>query len=302
MLNITSASDPMTVEQIVAVIYGQPGTGKTSTAFTAKKPLCLDFDNGAGRSSFRQDSVQIRNWSDVEKMTEKDLANYDTVIVDTAGTCLDALAIEITSKNSKMGNGTKLHMAGWGELKYRFTSWVKLIRSYKKDLILIAHDAEDKRGDDVVIRPKIAGGSYAEVFQIADSVGYLSMNNNERTLEFSPTDRSVGKNPASFNLLKIPNFHQQPDWFAEIISQIKEHIGRINNRAIEITNDIAAWRDAINDCETVEDLNQNAAEIKKSDKAVSVQVRPLFTKRVKELGFDLKGGVVIEGKENAETE
>ena len=85
MLKILSASEPLPVEQLVVAIYGQPGIGKTTLAFTAEAPLLLDFDKGAYRAAGRKDTVQIEAWPDVTNITEADLAPYKTVIVDTAG-------------------------------------------------------------------------------------------------------------------------------------------------------------------------------------------------------------------------
>ena len=84
-LKILSASEPLPVEQLVVAIYGQPGIGKTTLAFTAEAPLLLDFDKGAYRAVGRKDTVQIESWPDVTNITEADLAPYKTVIVDTAG-------------------------------------------------------------------------------------------------------------------------------------------------------------------------------------------------------------------------
>jgi len=50
-LKIVSAADPIEVTQLRMMIYGQPGAWKSSVAFTADKPLMLDFDGGAQRSA-----------------------------------------------------------------------------------------------------------------------------------------------------------------------------------------------------------------------------------------------------------
>lgn len=58
-LKITRASDPITVNRINMVIYGPPGIGKTSLAFTADSPLLLDFDAGSYRAANRKDVVRV---------------------------------------------------------------------------------------------------------------------------------------------------------------------------------------------------------------------------------------------------
>ena len=135
MLIITRSDDPLTIEQLVMCIYGAPGLGKTTLGFSASKPLLLDFDAGAARSANRGDSVQISSWSEVANMNAKDLEPYSTIVVDTAGRALDCLANHIIDRNPKMGRGGgALTLQGYGQLKADFTTWVKMIRSFKKDL------------------------------------------------------------------------------------------------------------------------------------------------------------------------
>ena len=90
-IKIIPASTPITVSTICVVIYAVPGSGKTSLAQTASRPLLLDFDRGAHRSANRKDTVQVSAWSDVTAIGADDLNDYDTVIVDTAGRALDTL-------------------------------------------------------------------------------------------------------------------------------------------------------------------------------------------------------------------
>ena len=58
-LKILSAAEPITVDRITLALYGDPGVGKTTLAFSADKPLLFDFDNGAHRASNRKDTVRV---------------------------------------------------------------------------------------------------------------------------------------------------------------------------------------------------------------------------------------------------
>src|SRR5690348_16106448 len=102
-LKIHRASDPIAVTQIKMLVYGQPGIGKSSFGFTSDTPLTLDFDDGARRSAFRQDIVQVSSWDDVNAITAEDLKPYKTVIIDTVGRALDFIAASIVSDNPKLG-------------------------------------------------------------------------------------------------------------------------------------------------------------------------------------------------------
>src|SRR6185295_2678119 len=103
-LRITKATDPIEVKNICLTIYANPGIGKTSMAFTAEKPLLLDFDRGAYRSGNRGEVVQVESWADIMGITADDLKPYKTVAIDTAGRALDALTSHILRTNPKAGN------------------------------------------------------------------------------------------------------------------------------------------------------------------------------------------------------
>src|ERR1700677_586989 len=152
MLKIVKASEPMTVSQLVLCIYAAPGLGKTTLGYTAEDPLDFDCDHGAYRAKNRKDTVTVNSWKDIEVVTPEDLTAYKTIILDTAGRALDYLTDDIITKNPKHGRGGALTLQGYGELKSRFTTWLKALRRLGKDVVLIAHMDEQRQGDDMIER------------------------------------------------------------------------------------------------------------------------------------------------------
>src|SRR5690606_33089786 len=130
----------------------------------------------------RKDSVRVNAWSDVTDIAEKDLADYDTVIVDTAGRALDSLSSDIIRNNPKLGRGGALTLQGYGELKSRFVSFLKLVNGFGKDVILIAHSDEQRNGDDLIERLDVQGGSKGEIYKAADAMGRISIKDGKRWL------------------------------------------------------------------------------------------------------------------------
>lgn len=302
MLKITKATDKVEIPAVKLVIYGQPGTGKTSISFTAEQPLLLDFDGGAYRSGFRKDSVQINDWKDIAQMKPEDLRDYQTVVVDTVGRCLDLLAADIIRTKPKLAQGSgALSMQGWGELKARFAAWTKNLQTMGKDLVLIAHDKEDKRGDDVVMRPDVQGGSYGEIFKIADGVGYLCAGQKGNQLDFSPTEKYVGKNPAGFEQINVPHLAKEPDFLAGLIQQMKDRLGNLSEESAKVAAEVEAYLAKIEVIENLAGLNEMTAEIKGVNGAVQIQTRPAIMAKASDLKahWDKKSNAFIEGDSNA---
>lgn len=289
-VKILKASDPVSVDTLTILTYGDPGAGKTSLGFSAAAPLSLDFDKGAYRSAFRQDSVPIQSWSDVEGLDEETLAPYSTIVVDTVGRCLDVLAAEIMREEPKYKTRYgQLTLPGYGALKGRFAAWLESLRASGKDVVLIAHGKEERKGDDLILRPDMTGGSYGEVFKLADAVGYLWMQGKKRTLEWDPQERMVGKNPAQLPSVEVPDLHQNPNFLAELIETIKEAMGAISEQGQEVTESVDEWRPKIEAAKSARALNGVVSEIRDANgdmpDAARPQLKALVGQRSRDLGL-----------------
>lgn len=230
-LKITRASDPIPVERLNIVLYGAPGLGKTSLAFTAEAPLLLDFDNGAHRAPNRKDVVRVENWADVGNITAEDLAPFKTIVLDTAGRALDAITADIIRTDPKGHKNGALTLPGYGTLKTRFGAFLKLMNSFGKDVILLAHMDEQRNGDDVIERLDVQGGSKGEIYKAADAMGRLTIENGKRWLKFSPTDAAFGKNPAQLDPLPIPGVSdpQFAGFLGRVIDITKERLNSLSD-------------------------------------------------------------------------
>lgn len=296
-LKITRAADPITVERLNVCIYGQPGSGKTSLAFTAGAPLLLDFDQGAHRAANRKDIVRVTAWDDVAGIGESDLADYATVVVDTAGRALDVLSADIIRRNPKLGRGGALTLQGYGALKAEFIAWLKMLNGFGKDVVLIAHMDEQRNGDDIIERLDVQGGSKGEIYKAADAMGRVAIRNGKRTLNFNPTDAAFGKNPGMLDPIEIPHPDKDPEFLAGIVSQIKDRLNALTEEQRETQALIESWRVKIRDLAAVEDFNGALADVKKQPEAVQA----MFHRRAKELGFtpDKKAGKYTEPVKDA---
>jgi hypothetical protein len=266
-LKITPASEPIPVTRITMALYGDPGVGKTTLAFTADKPLLFDFDNGAHRASNRQDVVRVSSWADVDGVTIADLAPYSTVVVDTAGRLLDALSADIIASDAKLGRGGVLSQQGWGRLKQRFTAWLKMLNQSGKDVVLIAHGTEKLDGETVNARLDVQGGSKDEIYKSVDAMGRVFIKNGKRVVCFDPTESAFGKNPGQFGLLEVPS-PITADFLARVLADTKEALNAQTEAMREAAKLLDEWRDAIALLETAEDFNGKLAAIKQQSKPI----------------------------------
>lgn len=298
-LKITRASDPITVERLNTVIYGPPGLGKSSLAFTSDTPLLLDFDNGSHRAANRKDTVRVENWGDVAGITADDLAPFKTVIVDTAGRALDILTADIIRVNPKHGRGGALTLQGYGELKSRFTSFLKLLNSFGKDVVLIAHMDEQRNGDDIIERLDVQGGSKGEIYKAADAMGRLVIANGQRRLLFSPTDAAFGKNPGQLPPLDVPNF-TDPEFntfLASVIERIKDRLNELTEDQREAMVEQQWFRDALPKVDGADGINGLLDRAKQG----GTVCKGLLHKRAEDLGlhFDKAKGEYAERQREA---
>lgn len=259
-LNIVTATQPLTIDHLITFIYGDPGVWKTSLAFTAKNPILFDFDKGAYRAANRKDTVQITKWSEVATINANDLEGYDTIIIDTAGRVLDMISdqLKTDAKNIRRGSN-ELSMQGYGKLGSMFTNWLKSLRNMGKDIVILAHAAEDKDGDNIIKRPDMVGGSKKEVYKVADMMGYMTvvqgMQGAERVLAFAPSPNYLAKDSGQIGNVTVTDMVNNPNQLANIIQATKDHINSLSAEQVKYQQDLDEVRAKLMEVETVDALN-----------------------------------------------
>lgn len=286
-LNITKSDEVIKVDAICVTIYSQPGLGKTSLAYTASRPLLLDFDKGAYRAVDRKDVVQVTDWKDVAGITAADIAAYDTIIIDTVGKALDVLSQDIIRSNSKLGYAGALNQQGWGQLGVKFGAFLRLLRGFGKDVILIAHMDEQKDGDQIKERLKISGGSKDLVLTDSDAIARISVINRERHLIFSPTETSFGKDPAQIDAIPIPDASNPAyaDCMARIIADIKDKLNSLSEEQVARKSEVEWFTQTLPNIKDADDINAVLNRAKKAGRDVAKMV----VERAAELGLEFDG-------------
>lgn len=288
-LHITKPGERVPVGAINVLIYGQPSTGKTSLCYTMDRPLVIDFDGGAHRSqqSHLGTTVRVDSWADVEQVMTELVPQYQTIIIDTVGSALDYIAAHIIATNPKMGTakGT-LTMQGWGDLKAVFSAWFKRLNVAGKDVVMIAHHREEKEGDATRKRPDIQGSSYGLVMKQADFVGFAHLNEaSQRVIGFAPTADYFGKDSARLGVVQVANLDNEQSYGSELIQTMRDAFASVADAHQQALDAVMQWRDAVATWVDAADVNINLQRLKELPEAVAVQVKPLVTAKIKELGL-----------------
>jgi hypothetical protein len=292
MFQIINNTDSVITDSLTALIYGEPGIGKTSLAFATNNPLLLDFDGGVQRACFRQTTVRIEKWEDIielEKSVELKQLAPKTLIIDTAGSMLDNyLANYVKTIDPKnMRRGGELSLQGYGAMKdafYQFKNWAK---SLKCNLIFIAHTTTQEEGDNTKFIPKVTGGSYDILRQTCDLVGYIYSNKNKRVLDFNPTDNHIGKNCAEFGLLEIPLYTDPsfPNYFQTLIDSTLKKMNRLSERQTILVKKLDDYKKNLMPLEGVDQLNAELEAIRKiTERNVSLQKFALLEEHASKIG------------------
>lgn len=192
-------------KRIAMLLYARPGSGKTTLALSANKPLLVDLEDGVDRveACYRDDSmVAEEGLTDIQKyemfindLVNSDLSNYETIIIDTVGKFMELVTPVVIKESAVNGqkDGKTLSLKGYGAIAAKFREFTKLILSLNKDVIWIAHCTEVQDGDVIKTRINIPGSTKDAIWDDINLGGYLEFQGKDRVIHFTPTERYDAK-------------------------------------------------------------------------------------------------------------
>lgn len=179
---------------IHALIYGEPGSGKSIFASTFPKCLYFDYDRGAKQyeSAFPDnkylDSGDLTGLLAVAiDQIKRGKFEYKTIVIDSL-TNLENLAIghfrgldyQNWSKKLYSGNQRKMDYDDWGNISGSTITLLSYMRTLPVNVVIIAQIDMVKEDKKVRYLPNLNGKGQLESLHFADVAGFLYRSPGEK--------------------------------------------------------------------------------------------------------------------------
>ena len=216
-------------KNIIMIISGLPGVGKTTLSLSAPDVVLVDADEGMARvkPEHRKDSSMVKTYEELLDDIRSFEGHYKTVVIDTCGALIDLMkdwAMRNEPSASKKSGG--FSQQGYGFVKTEFLRLSADLRK-KFNVIFLFHAAKDRQGDDIFYDIVCEGSAKTLVWQPADLGAYLHIVNGERYLGFTPTMNYNAKAAYGIKgLIKVPELKdgEPNDFLTRLFFQVKANI------------------------------------------------------------------------------
>ena len=289
-------------KNIIMIISGLPGVGKTTLALSAPDAVLVDFDEGLARvkSEHRKDSIVGGTYKGFLDDLKTAYTSYKTIVIDTGGAMIEAMkewaekehALEVTTKN---GNVDPRKV--FGVVKSEFLRVSRELRQ-RVNVVYLFHESKDKENDEIYYSLVCEGSARTLVWQPADLGAHMFIRDGKRYLGFTPTSQYSAKSAYGFrDLVEVPELKDgEPNTFlAKVFAKAKEYLASESaslkpqqetyDKAMEsgraLLNTIDAPEKALSTLNDIRALPHALTSLKELEAA--------FKTRVKELGYTYDG-------------
>ena len=284
-------------KNIIMIISGLPGTGKTTLALSAPGVLLIDTDEGMARvnPAHRKDASICKTYEEVLADLKAAEGHYQTVVIDTCGALIEYMkdwAMRTDPKASKKDGGFSLQ--GYGIIKSEFIRLSAELRK-KFNVVYIFHEQATRGGDDGTFYDLVADGSCKVVcWQPADLGGHIFMDHGKRYIGFTPTEQYSAKSAYGIKgLVEVPELKEgEPnDFLTKLFERVRQNLqkeaGELDPKLKEYKETMDAMKRVCDDVKTADDCAM-AFEMINSMPNVLTSAKDgkaMFAKRLKELGI-----------------
>ena len=219
-------------KNIIMIISGLPGTGKTTLALSAPDVLLIDTDEGMARvnPAHRRDASVCKTYEDILSDLKEAEGQYKTVVIDTCGALIEYMkdwAMRTEPKATKKDGGFSLQ--GYGVIKSEFIRLSAELRK-KFNVIFLFHENMTKNGDEGVFYELVVEGSTRTlVYQPADLAAHLFIQNGKRYLGFTPTEQYSAKSAYGIKgLVEVPELNDGDpnDFLTKLFAKVRDNLAK----------------------------------------------------------------------------
>ncbi len=263
-------------KNIIMIISGLPGTGKTTLALSAPDVLLIDTDNGMARvnKNHRKAASLCATYEEILADIKEAEGQYKTIVIDTCGKLIDYMKDwvvrhpELFPKGAKTSGGISLQ--GFGFVKSEF---IRLSDELAKkfNVIYLFHENLTKQDESVFYELLVEGAARTVVWQPADLGAHLFIMNGRRYLGFTPTEQYTAKAAYGIKgLVEVPELKEGDpnDFLTKLFAKVRSNLDA-ESKSLAPQKKVydAAIAEAKNICECV-NAPEDVAEAGKAIKAL----------------------------------
>ena len=217
-------------KNIIMIISGLPGTGKTTLALSAPEVLLIDTDEGMARvnPAHRKDASICKTYEEILADLKAADGTYKSIVIDTCGALIEYMkdwAMRTDPKASKKDGGFSLQ--GYGIVKAEFIRFSAELRK-RFNVIYLFHEQTSRNGDDGVFYDLVADGSCKVIcWQPADLGAHLFIQNGRRYLGFTPTEQYSAKSAYGIKgLIEVPELKEGDpnDFLTKLFAKVRANL------------------------------------------------------------------------------
>jgi len=240
-------------KNIIMIISGLPGTGKTTLALSAPDVLLIDTDEGMARvnPAHRKDASICKTYEEVLSDIKAAEGTYKTIVVDTTGALIEYMkdwAMRTDPKASKKDGGFSLQ--GYGTIKTEFNRLSAELRK-KFNVIFLFHENMTKQDESIFYELVVEGATRTLVYQPADLAAHLFIQNGRRYLGFTPTEQYSAKSAYGIKgLVEVPELKDGDpnDFLTRLFDKVRKNLA---SESKKIAPEKDAYAEAINEAKTI---------------------------------------------------
>ncbi len=283
-------------KNIIMIISGLPGVGKTTLALSAPEVVLIDSDEGLARVKVehRKDSSIVKTYEELLADIKSCEGKYKTMVIDTCGALIDLLkdwAMRNDPKANKASGGFSLQ--GFGIIKQEFLRFSAELRK-NFNVIYLFHAQKEKDNEETFYSLVCEGSARTLVYQPADLAAYMFIQNGERYLGFTPTAQYSAKSAYGIKgLIKTPELAEgEPnDFLTKLFAKIRENLladsATTKTKQLEYDAAMVAGKALINCIDSPDLVIKTGDEIKRLKHSLTSEkeLAALMKAKVKELGY-----------------